>query len=119
MKTFQKMAAQGDFIIRRIDSLPENLEVIPAKNGKIVVAHSETQHNHVAVLERPDSVQAFKETGTKDVDLYKMFLLVKDPTPIEHLRSFDTHETLLVPPGNYEIRRQREYTPEGFRRAQD
>ena len=119
MKTFQRMAAQGDFIIRRIKEFPKNLEVIPAENGKIVVAHSETMHNHVAVLERPESVEAFKETGTKDVDLYKMFLLVKDPTPIEHLRPHDTHETLLVPPGKYEIRRQREYTPEGFRRAQD
>jgi hypothetical protein len=25
----------------------------------------------------------------------------------------------MVPPGNYEVRRQREYTPEGFRRAAD
>jgi len=119
MKTFTRMAAQGDFIIFSINEMPKNVERIDAKNGRITVAHSETGHDHVAVLERPDSVQAFKETGTKDVDLYKMFLLVKDPTPIEHLRSFDTHETLLVPPGNYEIRRQREYTPEGFRRAQD
>lgn len=118
-KTFINMAAQGDFIIRRISELPKNLEIIPPENGKIVVAHSETGHNHVAVLERPESVRAYKETGTKDVDLYKMFLLVTDPTPIKHLRSHDTHETLLVPPGSYEIRRQREYTPEGFRRAQD
>lgn len=119
MKTFTKFAAQGDFLIRRIDNFPEKLEVIPTENGKIVVAHSETGHNHVAILERPESVEAFKETGTKDVDLYKMFLLVKDPTPIEHLRPHDTHETLLVPPGKYEIRRQREYVAEGFRRAQD
>ena len=57
--------------------------------------------------------------STEKVDLYEMFLMVKEPTEINHLRSFDTHETLLVPPGNYVIKRQREYTPEGFRRAAD
>lgn len=119
MRTFTKMAAQGDFIIRRIADFPKNLEIIPTENGKIVVAHSETGHNHVAVLERPESVTAYKVAGTKDVDLYKLFLLVQDPTPIEHLRPHDTHETLLVSPGKYEIRRQREYVAEGFRRAQD
>ena len=119
MKTFTRMAAQGDFVIFRINELPKNVERIEVKNNRLTVAHSETGHDHVAVLERSESVEAFKETGTKDVDLYKMFLLVKDPTPIEHLRSHDTHETLLVSPGKYEIRRQREYTPEGFRRAQD
>jgi hypothetical protein len=116
MKTFTKMAAQGDFIILRIADIPSNVEPIAPDQGKIVVAHSETGHNHVMEAER---VTAFKEAGTKDVDLYKMFLNVEAPTEINHLRSFDTHETLLVPPGKYEIRRQREYVAEGFRRAQD
>ena len=34
-------------------------------------------------------------------------------TLIEHLRSYDTHEALSVPTGIFEIRRQREYVPEG------
>lgn len=119
MKTFNKMAAQGDFIILRIDSLPTGLEKIPAVNNQIVVAHSETGHNHVAVLDRPDAVTAFKKSGTKESDLFELFLNVSEETRIEHLRSFDTHETLVVPPGQYKIMRQREYTPEGFRRAQD
>ena len=38
---------------------------------------------------------------------------------LEHLRTFDTHETLAIPPGVYELRRQREAVPEGWRRAQD
>lgn len=119
MKTFKNMAAQGDFMIIKIDNLPKNLESIPTTNNQFVVAHSETGHNHVAVLERAESVVAYKQAGTKDVDLFELYLLVNDPTPIEHHRSFDTHETLLVPPGKYKIMRQREYTPQGFRRAQD
>lgn len=116
MKTFTKMAAQGDFVIIRIDSMPSNLEAIPAVNNEIVVAHSETGHNHVMTAER---VSAFKPSGVKEADLYEMFLKVDAPTEINHLRSFDTHETLLVPPGNYMIRRQREYVAGAFQRATD
>lgn len=116
MKTFTKIAAQGDFMIIRTDNIPENVEEFEAENNYYVIAHSETGHNHV--MERTH-VEAFKTKNTSDVDLYELFLVVKEPTVIEHLRSFDTHEALLVPPGNYKIRRQREYTPEGFRRAAD
>ena len=38
---------------------------------------------------------------------------------LEHHRSIDTHEALEIKPGIYEIRRQREYTPQGFRRVAD
>jgi len=117
MKTFTKMAAQGDFIIIRIDSIPSDVEKLEAdKNGHYVIAHSETGHNHVMTMER---VQAFKPKNVEDRDLYELFLSVEQPTEINHLRSFDTHETLLVPAGNYRVRRQREYVPEGYRRAAD
>lgn len=116
MRTFTRMAAQGDFIIMRINDIPTDVERIEPENGVYVVAHSETGHNHVMEMDR---VEAFKPAGVKEVDLYQMFLNVEAPTEINHLRSFDTHETLLVPPGKYEIRRQREYVAEGFRRAQD
>lgn len=116
MKTFTKMAAQGDTIIFKVESIPENLERIQAENGKIVVAHSETGHNHVL---EDVAVEAYKRTGTKDVDLYELFLIVKEPTALEHLRSHDTHESILLTPGKYIARRQREYVAEGFRKAQD
>ena len=38
---------------------------------------------------------------------------------LTHLRTFDTHETIGIPVGKFEIRRQREYTPEGWRRVED
>jgi hypothetical protein len=116
MKTFNKMAAQRDFIIIRIDEIPDGVELQQPENGKIVVAHSETGHNHVMEAER---VTAYKPKDVKEADLYELFLSVDAPTTIDHLRSFDTHETLMVPTGKYKIRRQREYVAEGFRRAQD
>jgi hypothetical protein len=117
MRTFTKMAAQGDFLIIRIDNIPSNVVPFsPEKDNTYVVAHSETGHNHVMVADR---VQGFKSPVTNDAELYQLFFSVEAPTEINHLRSYDTHDTLLVPPGNYMVRRQREYVAEGFRRAQD
>lgn len=116
MKTFTTMAAQGDFIIFRRDSLPDNLERIEPEDGKIIIAHSETGHNHVMEAE---TVEAYKPANTKNVNLYELFLLVKEPTEIQHLRSYDTHEPILVPSGIYEIRRQREFAFKSIRRVND
>ena len=113
MKTFKKMAAQGDLLIVKIDKLPDGLKSVKAEDGLFVVAHSETGHNHVIDATK---TKAFE---LKKPDIYQMFLQVDEPTPINHLRSFDTHEPILVGPGIYRIARQREYTPEGYRRAAD
>ena len=116
MKTFTRMAAQGDFIIMKVAEIPEDMIPLELENDVFIIAHSETGHNHV--MERTH-VSAYRAKDVKDVDLYELFLVVKEPTRIDHLRAHDTHEALLVPPGNYKIRRQREYTSEGFRRAAD
>ena len=114
MKFFINSAAQGDCLLLKIDSLPEGIKPIDAENGQFVVAHSETGHNH-CVKERP-TVKL-----DASVDQFRGYLEVKgdEPAVLEHHRSFDTHEALEIKPGIYEIRRQREYTPEGFRRAAD
>ena len=103
MKTFSKMAAQGDFVIVRVADIPENLIPAEPENNQIIIAHSETGHNHV--MERTH-VEAFIDPKIKEIDLYEMFLSVKEATPITHLRSHDTHEPIMVPPGKYMIRRQ-------------
>jgi hypothetical protein len=88
MKTFTRMAAQGDFIIFRVNDIPQSVERLSPEKGKIIVAHSETGHNHVMTA---DTVEAYKPSGVNDVDLYEMFLIVKEPTEIQHLRTHDTH----------------------------
>lgn len=118
MKTFKKMAAQGDFVIFRVKSIPSNATEIAPEKNKIVVAHSETGHDHVMLADRV-TAYVVPQTGTEDRNLFEMFLKVEAPTPIEHLRSYHTHEPILVEPGLYTIRRQREYVAEGFRKAQD
>lgn len=113
MKTFKNLAAQGDVFIKRIDKLPDNLQSAKAQNGKYVVAHSETGHHHI-VLER--NAQLLIDQTNEFIAYLKVD---SSGALLEHERSFDTHETLKIPEGIYEIRRQREYIPEGYRRAQD
>lgn len=111
-KYFKECAAQGDVLLRRIDKLPDNLVPAKAENGLFVVAHSETGHHHV-VKER--SAQFLID----NTNAFIAYLQVAEPCELEHLRSFDTHEALALEPGLYEVRRQVEFTPEGWRAVAD
>lgn len=112
MKTFENRCAQGDIYISRIEKLPERAEAVKTEGEKVIVTHSETGHHHVmdrkavTMYRLPDSI-------------YDCFLVVTAPTALEHLRPNDTHEAINFNPGTYHVRRQREYTPEGFRRVED
>lgn len=112
MKVFQNQAAQGDMLITRIEQMPEGLTEAKAKNGYYIIAHSETGHNHVIAQE---GVSVFEAAN----DPFVLYLKVDNTAELRHLRSFDTHESLKINPGLYRVNRQREYTPEGFRRAAD
>jgi hypothetical protein len=113
MKTVtERPSFQGDLCIRRIAEFPANLKEGKAENGHYILAHSESGHNHV-VKER--SAQLLID----ETNAFIAYLDVAEPTELEHLRSFDTHEPYLLEPGKYEIRRQREHSPEGWRRAAD
>ena len=117
MKTFTNSAAQGDVYFTRRDALPPGLKPVDSVKGQIVVTHSETGHNHVMVLDRDDPVPAV-QIFTGDDPLIA-WLQVNRPTALEPLRPHDTHEPILFAPGIYEVRRQREYVPEGFRKVED
>ncbi len=112
MKTFERQAAQGDLLITKIDAIPDGLQKVVAEGGHYVVAHSETGHNHVIQQEGVDVFSAAN-------DPFVLYLVVDTVSEITHLRGFDTHEALRVNPGIYRINRQREYIPEGFRKAAD
>ena len=114
MKIFKNSAAQGDCLLLKIAKLPKGLSAVESEAGQFIIAHSETGHNH-CVKERT-TVKLYAS-----VDQFRGYLDVKgdESVVLEHNRSFDTHEALEIQPGIYEIRRQRKYTPEGYRRAAD
>lgn len=112
MKTFDNQAAQGDILIRRITKIPDNAVKQESKGNKYIVAHSETGHHHTM---ESDGVQLYFAAN----DPMIMYLAVDNTANLVHNRSFDTHETIQFKQGLYEIRRQREYTPDGWRRVAD
>lgn len=116
MKTATERCAQGDLFFRRIPSVPKGAKKIRRK-GPIVVGHSETGHHHV--VEDP-IVNHFEAPGNPLV----CYLQLGDGGGVNvvHQRAWDTHETvrLLGNPGDvWEVRRQREWTPEGWQRVAD
>jgi hypothetical protein len=116
MKKVSDIACQGDVLIRRIESIPNTaVEVQESKEvpGKHTVCHSETGHHHVIdakkakfYVDSADTMVGYISVFDKHVDL-------------EHLRDYDKHETLRLPTGDYELRRQREWSPEGWRQVAD
>jgi len=117
MKTFKNQAAQGDIMLMRVDKLPKDVTKTNAKNGRYVVAHSETGHDHV-IQERPNVI--LYETSNPMISYLQVIEATdKMETLLEHLRNFSTHETLRIEPGIYQIRRQREARPKGWQMVND
>lgn len=116
MINVRRMAAQGDVLFRRVESIPTQVWEQP-REGPLVVAHSETGHHHV--IESQDA----RLFGSLDPQV--AYLKLEAPfADVVHERPYDTHETLRLlgdehKPAYYEIRRQREHTPEGWRPITD
>ena len=110
----ERPSFQGDVMIRRLPAKPPlaNFKAQQAEGGRFIVAHSETGHHHVI-----DSRNAQWLIDSTNAQI--SYLELRDATMLEHLRDFDTHAPLRLEPGWYEIRRQVENSPEGWRRVDD
>lgn len=112
MKTFEKIAAQGEITIRRIGDLPKKRTMpdgytpMKPEHGKFIIGHSETGHHHVlahldganvAVMDRPPAGMRILRA------------ILENPTSLDHLRDHDTHESIQLSPGEYEFRIAREF----------
>lgn len=101
---------QGDIALVSIDKLPEGLVQVPRMRGRIVVAEGEVT-GHAHVLE--GGAALFLATDLEDLE--NRFLEVAEECELVH----DEHNTITVPPGIYEVKRQKEYTPEAIRVVSD
>lgn len=109
----ENMAAQGDVLFRRIKKLPTDV-VEQKRNGPLVVAHSETGHHHSI----HDSEVKLFERAERDPMVCYLSIECEQAAVIHH-RPHDTHRTIGLSKGIWEVRRQREWTPEGLRRVED
>lgn len=103
--TMDKVYRQGDVLIRQVVAIPDNLNAVPRDDGRVVLAYGEvTGHAH-AITDPAAAMCAADIT-----DLTRSFLKIEGEhaVALQH----EEHDTILLPPGNYEVRRQREYQPE-------
>ena len=117
MKTFKNMAAQGDLLLMRVTDIPKKAKEAKTVNGEWVLAHSESGHNHaIGAMDAPNAIMF-----TIDGNPFLAFLKVTKDVVLRHAKPDPQtrHEALTIPPGEYQIRRQQEYTPEGWRRVAD
>jgi hypothetical protein len=98
MKQF--LARQGDVLIKRVEEIPEGLKPVPLDRGRVILAYGEvTGHAHAVI----GDVQFL----AADLDeMEQRFLRVEREAEVVH----DEHATVTLPPGDYEVVRQREYT---------
>jgi hypothetical protein len=104
MKDTRKVIRQGDVMLVPIDNLPENLQPAAPENDRLIIAHGEvTGHHHSFAMS--DRIAMFREDGSGG----GLFLFAQGPVALEH----QEHDTIPVPPGAWEVRRQRTATSAG------
>ena len=112
MKNVQTCAAQGDVMFVRVESIPASHKPKDAEGGRHVVAHSETGHHHYLAA-------IGVEMLVDPADPMVCYLRLESPADVIHARPFHTHETLNLGAGLWQVRRQREHTPSGWRAVVD
>ncbi len=109
MKSFKKIAAQGEITIIRIgDASKVKLSgsALPLEGGKFIIGHSETGHNHV--LERKAGASVTVLDGAPE-GMKILRAILTEPNKLIHERGHDTHEAIELAPGEYEFRIAREF----------
>ena len=104
------MYRQGDVLIVPVKSIPKAIEPVEREGGRVVLAHGEvTGHAH--------AIKDQRAALFRDPKLAAIFMHVSGDAPValEH----DEHGTIKIPPGNYRVIRQREYSPEAIRNVAD
>lgn len=95
---------QGDILLVPIEKLPNGLSEVPREKGKIVLAEGE-ETGHLHAIDAPEATFLAEDLA----EIEGKFLVVEAEVALTH----PEHDTIKLAPGNYEVRRQREYTEAG------
>ena len=113
-----KQYRQGDVLITRLADGEDdavNKTELKRDRGHVVLAYGEqTGHAH-AIASKAATLYALANVAHR-------LLVLKEEAELRHgklgaLRG--DHEPIILPPGQYRVTRQREYTPEGDRYVAD
>lgn len=110
-----EMYRQGDVFIMRIDEIPDGVRPVKRDGGRVVLAYGEvTGHAHAISAPEADLFETFTD-GVETAEAADRFLRTLAPVSLSH----EEHDTIVLPPGNYLIRHQREYSPREVRWVAD
>lgn len=111
MKPIKTLACQGDILLRAVEAIPAGFKPVE-KKGRIVLSHSETGHQHAI-----DDVGVIQYENPAD-PMICYLQISGEYTDVVHHRDYHTHGTIRLDGGGklWEVRRQRENTPEGWSR---
>lgn len=104
---------QGDIAFAEIAEIPSDATPMPATDGRLIVAHSETGHHHYV-----DAMHARGFDDPKDRNI--CYLQALSDANVIHDRGWDTHAPRRLDAGRCYIGiRQVERAPAGWRRVAD
>ena len=106
------MLRQGDILLVPVKALPDGLKEVPRQRGRIVLAEGEvTGHFHAV----EDEAATFLAKNLEEVE--GRFLVIEAEAITAEAAGVELvhpeHDTVVLAPGNYEVRRQREYSEAG------
>jgi hypothetical protein len=102
------MIRQGDLLLIPVPGIPPGLA---RREGRLILATGEAT-GHAHVIDDPAAVLWGDELDAR-------FLEVTATVDLVHTSNPADHDTLTIPAGFYQVRRQREYTPEAVRLVGD
>lgn len=100
---------QGDVLLVEVEHAPSDVTEVSRERGGLVLAHGEAT-GHAHVISAPEAQLVTCEQAN---ELY--LLVYGDEAVLEH----EEHDPIPLPPGNYRVLRQREYTPIAIRYVAD
>ena len=107
----QLMFRQGDVALVRIDDLPADAKACKVE-GDVILAYGEvTGHPHRFTA---GAVKPLAKGGVWEPSAER-FIQALEGAVLRH----EEHGEIVVPPGNYRVIQQREYSPEAIRNVAD
>jgi hypothetical protein len=94
---------QGDVLLIAVAAIPGRAVPVPRDQGEVVLAYGEvTGHRHAIAGPHAELL------ALPDQEIERRFLrIVGDKALLRH----EEHDTITLPPGTYQVVRQREYVP--------
>jgi hypothetical protein len=107
----QVLFRQGDVLLQAVVSIPADAAPCVVQ-GDVILAYGEvTGHAHRLA---PETVKPFAKGGAWSPTAER-YIQALEGAQLTH----EEHGTIALPPGNYRVIQQREYTPEGLRNVAD